>query len=227
MRNPGGRPIALATVTALTLAAPWTSTTAAEAGDWVVRGGVTHISPDEDTGDIDGMLAPVLSGSEVDVDSATALGLTGTYFVTDTVAVELLASSPFEHDLSIDGALNDPDLGDTKLLPPTLSAQYHFDTGTSWRPYVGVGVNYTIFFDEDVDSEAAGAGVTDIDIDNSIGPAAQVGVDYEFGNRWLINADVRYIDIEADTSVDTGPASTDVDVDVDPWIGTVSVGYRF
>jgi outer membrane protein len=90
-----------------------------------------------------------------------------------------------------------------------------------------LGVNYTLFFDEDVDSEAAALGVTDID--NSVGPAAQVGVDYEFGNRWLINADARYIDIEAETSVDAAPGSTDVDVDVDvdPWVGTISVGYRF
>lgn len=218
----------LALLAGMAFALSASAASAAEAGDWIVRGGVTHIDPDEDTTDVDGQLAPVLSDSEVDVDSATALGLTGSYFVTDSIAIELLASSPFEHGLSVDGGpLNGTDVGDIELLPPTLSAQYHFDTGTGLRPYVGAGVNYTLFFDEDVDSEAAGAGVTDIDIDNSFGPAAQVGVDYEFGNGWLVNADLRYIDIDADTAIDTATGTTDVDVEIDPWVGTISVGYRF
>lgn len=201
---------------------------AAEAGDWIFRGGITHISPDEDTDDVGGQLAPALAGSDVDVDAASALGLTGSYFVTDAIAVELLASSPFEHALAVNGgALDGTEVGDIQLLPPTLSAQYHFDTGTALRPYVGAGINYTLFFDEDVDSEAAGAGVTAIDVDNSFGPAAQVGLDYELGDGWLVNADLRYIDIDADTSIETATGTTDVDVSVDPWIASISVGYRF
>ncbi|MFO7857552.1 MAG: OmpW family outer membrane protein, partial [Ectothiorhodospiraceae bacterium] len=115
----------------------------------------------------------------------------------------------------------------TKHLPPTLSVQYHFDTDTAFRPYVGVGINYTLFSDEEVDSDAAALGVTDIDIEDSMGWAAQVGVDYELGNRWLVNADLRYIDLEAESQVKTATGSTDVDVDIDPWVATIAVGYRF
>lgn len=215
---------------ALTLAAALSPATAAaaNAGDWIVRGGITHVSPNDDTGSVNGELSGALSGSDVDVGSDTALGITAAYFVTDTIAFELLASTQFEHDLEIDGGqLGGNDLGSTKHLPPTLSVQYHFDTDTAFRPYVGVGINYTLFSDEEVDSDAAALGVTDIDIEDSMGWAAQVGVDYELGNRWLVNADLRYIDLEAESQVKTATGSTDVDVDIDPWVATVAVGYRF
>ena len=80
---------------------------AAEAGDWIVRGSIANVAPNEDTGSASGQLAGALSGADVEVDAQTTLGVTGAYFVTDRIAVELLASAPFEHDLSIDGgALN-------------------------------------------------------------------------------------------------------------------------
>ena len=219
-------PILLVATPVLMLAAG--QATAAKAGDWIVRGSITNVSPNDDTGSVSGELATTLSGSDVEVDSQTGLGLTAGYFVTDQIAIELLASTQFEHDLSIDGgALNGTELGSVKHLPPTLSAQYHFDTGSQFRPYVGVGVNYTIFSDEDVDSEAAAVGVTDIDIDDSMGFAGQVGVDYELGNGWLLNAGVRYIRIEAETEVKTATGSTKVDVDIDPWVTNIGIGYRF
>lgn len=201
---------------------------AASAGDWIARAGITHVSPNENTKHASGQLAGTLDGSDVDVSSDTQLGLTLSYMVTDTVAVELLAATPFEHDLSISGgALGGTDLGKVKELPPTLSVQYHFDTATPLRPYVGAGVNYTTFFDEKVDSEAKAVGVTDIKLDDSFGLAAQIGADYDLGNNWMVNADLRYIQIDTTAKVRTATGRTDVDVDINPWVYTLAAGYRF
>ncbi|MDZ7844342.1 MAG: OmpW family outer membrane protein [Anaerolineales bacterium] len=220
--------ISLAIIAGFTMISAPTLSAAANADDWIVRGSITNVSPNEDTGSVSGQLSGALAGADVEVDPQTTLGITAAYFVTDRIALELLASTPFEHDLSIDGgALGGTELGSIKHLPPTLSVQYHFDTGSAWRPYVGVGINHTIFTDEDVDGEAAAAGVTDLELDDSTGAAAQVGVDYELGNGWLINAGVRYIDIDTTAEVRTATGKTDVDVDIDPWVTNIGIGYRF
>ncbi len=220
--------ISLAALAALGAMVTSSSLPAASAGDWIVRGSIANVSPNDDTGNVSGPLSGALAGAEVDVESQTALGVTGAFFMTGNIAVELLASSEFEHDLSIDGgALDGADLGSIKHLPPTLSVQYHFDTGTAFRPYVGAGLNYTIFTDEDVAGDAAAAGVTDLDLDNSTGGAVQAGVDYELGNGWLINAGIRYIDIDTTAEVSTATGTTDVDVEIDPWVTNIGIGYRF
>ncbi|MDZ7810181.1 MAG: OmpW family outer membrane protein, partial [Arhodomonas sp.] len=174
-------------VSAATLATP---VAAADAGDWIVRGGLSLVDPNDDSSNPGAALRrPPNPG--VSVDSDTRPSFTVSYFMTDNVAVELLGAFPFEHDIEGSGMLDGVDVGSTKHLPPTLSLQYHFDTGTQFRPYAGIGVNYTRFFDEDVDSDTKALGFTRLDLDDSWGLAGQVGVDYELGNRWLLNADIR------------------------------------
>lgn len=219
------------TATGLALMLAAAPALAASAGDWIVRGAVTQVRPDESTGGLSGDIA--FSDLEVEVDDGTALGLTAAYFVTDTIAVELLASTPFSHDLSLDSGtvggndISGADIGEIKHLPPTLSVQYHFDAG-ALRPYVGAGINYTIFFDESTDADVEALGIDDLDLDDSIGLAWQVGADYELGNGWLLNADARYIDIDTEATLTAADGtSATVDVDIDPYVFSVGVGYRF
>ncbi|MCS4504866.1 Outer membrane protein W [wastewater metagenome] len=204
-----------------------TSASAASAGDWIVRAGPTLVAPNDDSSDPSGPLEG-LDGA-VSVDNDTQLGLTVGYFVTNNIAVELLAATPFSHDISGEDGIDGLDVGSTKHLPPTLSVQYHFDTGTAFRPYAGVGLNYTMFFDEDVDSDTTAAtGYDDLSLDDSFGLAGQVGFDYELGNNWLLNADIRYIDIDTEATLSGGPnPKSTIDVDIDPWVYTIAVGYRF
>lgn len=200
----------------------------AEAGDWIVRGGVTYVAPNDDTSSRNGELAPALQGTDVAVSSEPQFGLTIAYLLSDNLAVELLGASPFEHDLTLSGgALDGAPLGDIKHLPPTLSLQYRFNNESAFTPYVGLGLNYTFFFSEDVSDEARALGIEKIELDDSFGPAAQVGVDYALNDRWLINADVRYLQIDTTAEVRTATGSTHVDVDIDPWVYTLALGYRF
>lgn len=112
-------------------------------------------------------------------------------------------------------------VAETKHLPPTLSLQYYFKPVPNVRPYVGAGVNYTYFWDEKTAGPLAGA---DIDIDDSWGLAAQVGVDVDLDADWFVNADVRYIDIDTEATIE---GLGTVDVDISPWVYTLAVGYRF
>ncbi|MGQ8367032.1 OmpW family outer membrane protein [Glaciecola sp. 1036] len=210
-----------------------------EKGDWLVRAGLTTVAPDASSSNIlvggaDFALGGATVGG-VDVDNNTQLGLNIAYFFTDNINVEVLAATPFSHDIDILGGA--AELGSTKHLPPTVTVNYYFaDPSAKFQPYAGVGLNYTIFFDEEfndgtvgVIEDAAEATVSDLDLDASFGWSFQVGADYEVSEGIYINGSVRYIDIETEASfkvngADLGSVET---VEINPWVYTLSVGYKF
>ncbi|MNN87243.1 Outer membrane protein W precursor [compost metagenome] len=108
---------------------------------------------------------------------------------------------------------------------------YSLDSKTAFRPYVGLGINYTTFFQEDVSSNRSAQGFSNLNLDDSWGLAAQVGMDYMLTDNVMLNAQLRYIDIDTDASVDgptaLGISRTKVDVDVDPMVYMVGLGYKF
>jgi len=199
----------------LTTAAP---AQAYEAGDWIVRAGPTGILPvNSDSTDV-----PGIPNSGVEVDNAWTLGFTIAYLFTPNVGLELLGVVPPKHDINGDNSISSLDkLATTRVLPPTLSLQYYFDLAPSIHPYVGAGINYTTFFDEDTKGALSG---TSINLDDSWGLAGQLGIDYDIGSNWLVNAAVWYIDIDSQAHI---RGIGNVDVNIDPWVVNVGVGYRF
>ena len=204
----------VAAASAMTIMAAAMPVMAKEAGDWIVRARAILVQPDESAN------ISVIGGG-VNIDTAVMPELDFTYFFTDNIAAELiLAVSP--HDITaVNTALGDVPVGNTTLLPPTLTLQYHFLPREQMSPYVGVGVNYTHFFDVD----AAGPTVTDLKLDDSFGLALQAGIDFAISDRWLLNADVKKIWINTDASLNGGAITADVDID--PWVFGLGVGYRF
>lgn len=183
----------------------------AAAGDWQARVGATMVDPDSSSDRVSAL------GSEVGVKDDSQLSFTIARFLTDRLAVELLGALPFKHDITAAGST----IGSTKHLPPTVSLQYYFMPQARVRPYVGAGINYTTFFDE----KTRVPGVN-LSIDDSWGLAGQAGVDVDLGPSWFINADVRYIDISTTAEL-SGAVNERFDVDIDPWVYTFAVGWRF
>jgi len=199
-----------------------------EAGDLLLRVGVANVNPDSSPGKVPGGV-PAVGGADVDVDDNTQLGLNVAYFITDNLAVELLAATPFKHDIQVGGG----DAGETKHLPPTVSVNwYPLGPDSALQPYVGAGLNYTIFFEDTLNaataSTLAGAGVTvtDFEIDDSFGLAAQVGVDYQVNDQFYVNGQIRYIDISTDANIRHTAGNVKFDVDIDPMVYMISLGYK-
>ena len=220
----------LAGIMAGTMACGLSEAAQAEEGDWMVRGRVIGVLPDEGaTLSVGGSTIP----GDVDIGDQYVPELDITYFFNDNFAVELiLAVTP--HDVKATGVTVGPltnatvDLGDVWLLPPTLTAQYHFNTDGRVKPYVGAGVNATFFFNEDEGPVADG-----IEYDPSVGFALQAGVDIDLDGTpggWAFNADVKKIWINPDVTVDFSTAlgaSLDAEVDIDPVVVGLGLGYRF
>lgn len=221
-----------ASVLAVALATPFAQ--AHQAGDIIVRAGAITVDPREDSGDIYvGALGTSVAGTKATLDSNTQLGLNFAYMVTDKVGIELLAATPFSHDVGVKGmpggfaGLNGK-LGELKHLPPTLSVVYYpLDSKSAFKPYVGAGINYTWFFDDKLTSEAEGKGFSGLDMKDSWGLAFQVGADYMLTESLMINAQVRYIDIDTTGTTSILGDKVKVDVDVDPMLYMVGLGYKF
>lgn len=206
-------------------------------GEVILRSGAATVSPDTSSSALS-LGETRLAGTAADVDDGSALGITATLMLNNRWGVELVAASPFSHDLSVSGLGETFDLGEATHLPPTVLVQYYPDLPLAGvQPYVGLGVNYTIFFEEEVSREAndlfAGLGATggaDLSLDDSVGLAAEAGVDFAFGTdqRWLFNVAVWWMDIDTDAEVKVpGVGSITADVEVDPLVYMAGIGYRF
>ena len=147
------------------------------------------------------------------------------------MGVEILAATPFTHDISVSGSGIDLPAGETKQLPPTLSVQWYPRGGQGgWQPYLGLGLNWTTFFDAKPSSElkAVLGENTKLSLDDSFGLAAQAGVDIPFGEHWSFNAGVWWIDIGTEATLSrTDLGKIKFDVDVDPLVYNIGIAYRF
>ena len=215
---------------------------AANAG-FHVNVGAINVSPDESSNSLNAVES--VTGSPANslflgVDSDTQLGLTIDYDYSDNIVFELVAATPFTHEIAVQssGALNGLAVGETKQLPPTLLAQYHFGTAEQkLRPFVGAGINYTIFFEEEVkalDGALTGLGIIGasdaltLDLDNSVGLALQAGANYKINEKWGIHAMAMWADIDTEGHVKlNGNNLQKVDVEVDPLVVMIGARYSF
>ena len=163
-------------------------------------------------------------GGDVDISNAFIPELDISYFFSENIAVELILGTS-RHEVTATGtSAGDINLGEVSLLPPTLTLQYHFVGESPIKPYVGAGLNYTIFFNAD-DFEV----VNDLDYDSSLGFAGQVGLDYFINDKWLINLDVKYVQLGTDVKIDATDAlgaTVGADVDINPILIGLGVGLR-
>jgi outer membrane protein len=193
-----------------------------EAGDILMRVGTASVNPEKTSDDVD-----LIAGAQASANDNTQLGISGTYMVTDKIGVEVLGATPFTHKLKGKGGLSGTNIGEVKHLPPTVSAQYYFmDNESAFQPYVGAGLNITVFFDEKVDSDLSGS-YQDLDLDESVGLAVQAGVDYSINEDMFVNASAMYAKIGTTATLKGTAGELNVDYDLDPMVYRVNFGYKF
>lgn len=181
---------------ALVAATATTAAVAAPAGTWTIGAGAAYVDPKS------------TPGLELSVDEDVRPSVTFEYFPVKNVGIELLAAHPFKHDIESDGEK----VGSVKLLPPTLSLQYHFDNGGKVVPFIGAGVNYTTFFKERL-------AASDLELKDNWGAAGHVGVDFKLTDRDAVRLDARYIDLKTDVKID---GANKGELDLSPWVYGVS-----
>lgn len=177
---------------------------------WLVRVRAVHLSPENKSDPINGQGASDL----ITINSKTIPEVDISYFFTKNIAAELVLTYPQEQDVRLNGTK----IGTFKHLPPSLLVQYHFMPDSAFSPYVGAGINYTR-----ISSVSLPNGLQ-LD-NNSFGGALQIGMDYKIDKNWLINFDIKKVQISSDVKNASGAKISSVKID--PWLIGVGVGYRF
>ena len=199
------------------------------AGSWLVRGGLTQIAPDVTSGDLS---APSLAGTKADVGSSTRLSGGITYMYTDHFSVDLPLALPFKHELTGDGAIAGVGkIGEVKALPMSLFAQYRFgEAKAKFRPYVGAGPTYAMFFDElstpTLSALTGGtpANPTTFSVKSKLALTLQVGASMALNDRWFLDVMLAKTFLKTRNTLSTGQT---LDITLDPVTVSVGVGMRF
>lgn len=201
-------------------------------GDFILRGGSATVAPKNKSDNIhaygnNGASAEL--NAQASANNDTQLGLSFTYMMTDKLGIEVLAATPFSHDLNGKGDLEGSDLGTIKHLPPTVSLQYYpMSQNSQWQPYVGAGVNYTTFFSEETSRAMEADGYDSLSLDDSWGLSAQVGMDYLINKNWGVNVSAMYIDLKTTATLGgEGKPELKGDYDLNPMVYRVNAVYRF
>lgn len=176
-------------------------------GPWLIRLRATYMLNDN-TND------PSLSLGQIEAKDRWIPEIDVSYFFTDNIAAELVLTWPQKIDVSLNGT----DIGSVKALPPTLLVQYHFIPDGTIRPYIGAGINYTYFSSQSFSINGVSTS------NSSWGPALQAGVDFKIAPKWYINADVKYVWMDTEVKLNGATLTT---VDINPWLLSLGVGYRF
>ncbi len=142
------------------------------------------------------------------------------YFFTKNISAEVIAGVT-RHDIKLgNGAaagLNNGVVGSTYLLPPSITVKYHPIAGAKVSPYIGAGIELTFPFNYEMN------GVNDFKIYQSVGWAAQAGVDIKLRDNLYFNLDYKYLNVDTQARI----AGVKYDVDLNPHLFGVGVGYRF
>lgn len=218
----------LAFTAILTMAAPACAQddTRLAAGDILLRVRGIMVSPTESSGSI----LPSFPGERVSVDNSVMPEVDVTWMATSHLGFELIAATTKHSASGLTGTTGSIGrLASTWALPPTLTAQYHPVTRGPVRPYLGAGVNYTIFYSERASGglEAA-VGPTRVHMSDSAGWAVQAGVDIDLSDRWFLNLDAKYIDMDTTARLATTAAGVQrVRISLDPIVIGIGIGTRF
>ncbi len=189
-----------------------------QAGTFMIRARAIGVIPLNSSSSISAI------GGKVETSNAAAPELDFSYFLTDNVAVELIAATT-KHTLYAKNSALAPNgsvnVGSTWVLPPTLLLQYHFMPKERFSPYIGAGLNVSFFYS----SSPSGGAINQLAMKNNVGAAIQAGFDYNISGHWFLNFDVKQIFVNTTASINGGAVKAKTALN--PFVVGAGIGYRF
>ena len=188
-----------------------------QAGTFMIRARAIGVIPENNSSSISAI------GGRVTATAQAAPEVDLSYFLTDNLALELIAATTRHSVKAVGTAVGDVDVGNVWALPPTLTLQYHFMPHSAFSPYIGAGLNVTFWYG----ASAANPPVTHFSVGTGVGPAIQAGIDYNISGHWFANLDVKQIFLNTNAHVDALGTTVKAHTALDPLVVGLGVGYRF
>jgi outer membrane protein len=202
---------------------------------WSVGAGIARIHLQSTSDDISGPFTP--AGLEVSVKDATTLFLSLDKQINPRFDVELAGGWPPTHNVNGKGPAtvgsvpyDGVTLSKAKEMAPTLLVNYSFtDAGQPLRPYIGLGLNYTHFYD--IKSTTAGdnvnGGPTSTSMKDSYGLAGQIGLRWQLQNQWSMNAAILKANVKSNFTADTSGIDRTTHINFNPTVFVLALYYAF
>jgi outer membrane protein len=162
-------------------------------------------------------------GGQVNASGGVSPELTGTYFLTNHIALQVIAASTHHRISAGDTALGHVDVGSAWVLPPTLTVQYHFLPDDRFSPYVGLGVTVAFFYATNPSEPV----VNKFSLDTGAGPTLNIGFDYNFSGHWYANVDAKQMFFNTTANIDSVAGRITAKTALNPTVIGVGIGYRF
>lgn len=192
----------------------------AEDGPFEMRVRAVDIDPANGSDAVPGLAIPT---DAIRVNNKVIPEIDLEYYFTPHWSTELILTYPQNQTVTVQkSALGGPtDIGSFRHLPPVLTVKYGFFPDAPIRPYIGVGVNITYIYDVRLSVPTVG----NLDLSNwSVGPAIQVGADWQLSKHWYINTDIKWAMLRANITLNDQHVSQ---AQLDPFLFGLGVGYRF
>ena len=201
---------------------------AQSAGQWTAKFGFNQLTPKVESGDLSG---PALPFTKASVDRDIQPVLIFAYGFTDHISAEVALGTPYKHKIKGAGSIQGTgELATVEALPPTAFLQYRFFEPTAtFRPFIGIGATYAYFMKERGSGKLTaltnpGGPATTLSIDNKFTYTAQVGMAFNFNERWFTDITVNKTRLRTVANFSTGQTQN---MKLDPVAVVLAVGYKF
>ena len=222
---------------------PWSALAQTTANDfWSgthVRAGFAHLNPDTGSGTSFAHVPPTpLAGLGVDISKETLLFFSLAKDISPQLEIELAAGLPPTSDIAVRVAPSAPGvlgqfdgrvLAQVRQVAPNLSLNYKFgDAQSAWRPFVGLGLNYTRLSARSASAIGSNIGsLVHLHIGSSWGLAAQAGMSYKINDKWSAQASVATFRVKSRMTIHVGGIERGVTLRMNPVAAAAGLSYSF
>ncbi len=211
-----------------TIAAPSVASAQDDASQIQIKAFATVVLPDGKITAVDTDIVGLPADTQTKASDNVVPTLAAEYFFSSNFSLETICCLT-QHD--VDGTTGLPGaelVSDAKLIPATVTAKYHFPVA-GVKPYLGAGATYFWWVDVEPGEATLPLGVTRTTLSDEFGLVLQAGLDVPLNDEGFgLSVDAKHYFVDTTARWFAGDTlAIETDHELDPWVISAGVSYRF